>query len=70
MSNSHISPVKMEADLCSSKKDGRIAMALQQVVSAQCKAFKGALNSLTASDALPNYPSHADAVDTVTWVKR
>ena len=27
------------------------------------------LDLLTASDALPNYPSHAEAVNAVTWVK-
>ena len=28
------------------------------------------VNPLTASDALPNYPSHAEAVNTITLVKR
>ena len=38
-SESHISAVQMEADLCSSKRDGGIAMAFQRVVSAQHKAL-------------------------------
>ena len=28
----------------------------------------GLLPSYCASDALPNYPSHTEAVNTVTWV--
>ena len=36
----------MEADLCSSKRDGGIAMAFQRVVSAQRKAFIGALKCM------------------------
>ena len=42
----HLSAVRMEADLNSSRKDGGIAMAMQQVVSAQRKAFIGALKCL------------------------
>ena len=36
----------MDADLCSSKKDGGIAMALQRVVSAYRKAIIGALKCM------------------------
>ena len=42
----HLSAVRMEADLSSSRRDGGIAMAMQQVVSAQRKAFIGALKCL------------------------
>ncbi len=45
-SESHISAVKMEADLCSTRVDGGIAMAFQRVVSAQRKAFLGALKCM------------------------
>ncbi len=44
--NSHLFAVQMKADLCSAKKDGGIAMSLQQVVSAQRKAFIGALKCM------------------------
>ena len=36
-SEAHITAVKMEADLCSSRRDGGIAMALQKVTSAKRK---------------------------------
>ena len=42
----HKLAVKMEADLATSKRDGGIAMALQQVVSARRKAFFGALKCM------------------------
>ena len=45
-SESHCFAVQMEADLCSSKKDGGIAMALQRVISAHRKAFIVALKSM------------------------
>ena len=45
-SESHCFAVQMEADLCSSKRDGGIAMALQRVVSAHRKAFIGALKCM------------------------
>ena len=45
-SESHISAVQMEADLCSSKRDGGIAMAFQRVVSAQRKVIIGALKCM------------------------
>ena len=45
-SESHCFAVQMEADRCSSKKDGGIAMALQRVISAHRKAFIGALKCM------------------------
>ena len=43
---SHIKAVKMEADLSSAQTDGGITMAFQRVVSAQRKAFIGALKCM------------------------
>ena len=43
---SHIKAVKMEADLSSAQMDGGITMAFQRVVSAQRKAFIGALKCM------------------------
>ena len=45
-SKSHVTAVQMEADLCSSRVDGGIAMAFQRVVSAQRKVFLGALKCM------------------------
>ena len=42
----HKLAIKMEADLAASKRDGDIAMALQQVVSARRKACFGALKCM------------------------
>ena len=45
-SEAYINAVEMEADLCSSRRDGGIAMALQMVTSAKRKAFIGSLNCM------------------------
>ena len=45
-SQSHTLAMRMEADLASSRKDGGIAMALDKVISAERKAFIGALKCM------------------------
>ena len=45
-SQSHTLAMRMEAELASSRKDGGIAMALDKVISAERKAFIGALKCM------------------------